>query len=299
MTETLVPLAANIDPSSGIGEAFARDPFAVLAQESCRLIGVYHDPNIDAVERARHLDGYFRTVESLDRAIFPDMDGAVQDGVPPGYLPDGFRDMGTVGSLNPTERYNRAMNYVDTYNTLDRHRAVFEYMFTNWDPAQFGTDEGELVYQQTAISNIARQITETMPIGEPTPAERGGVLPISGLNQGMCQNHALTAQVLMQAFGIRSRLSKNYFADQRDIEMHGQDYAGSDHVSNVVTIGKQRYMFDATNPQANERGEWTPGLFRMDHQNPEGAWMITERNGQRRRNYTERNNMFWTVQRQS
>jgi hypothetical protein len=51
------------------------------------------------------------TIESLDRAAFPTVED-VQSGVPTGYLPHGFTDMGGVRSLTPENRYGRAMNYV-------------------------------------------------------------------------------------------------------------------------------------------------------------------------------------------
>jgi hypothetical protein len=278
------------------GEVFAKDPFAALAIKSRAMFDVYRTPGLNETEKEKKLDDYFRTIQSLDRMTFSNMEGSVSSGVPDGYLPDGFIDMGAISSLDPGKRYNRSMNYVDTYNTLHQHKAVFEFIFTNVNPDDFASSDGAIRYQQTILSNIAREIDMTMPYGEPTPVERGGILPISTAVPAMCQQHALTAQVLMQAFGIRSRLSKNYLASQESLDLGGLGTAGYDHVSIVVSIEGNTYMLDTTNPDYTKSNGWAFGLFRMNRQLPDGSWLVTEREG-RQRKYQERSNMNWTVQR--
>lgn len=292
MTEVLTAQAPNLWPVSP--EAFAEDPFAVLTQQSRILYDVYHDPLIDETEKSKRLDEYFRNIEALDRATFPDT-ASVEKGVPSGYIPDGFIDMGAMSSLDPSQRYGRPMNYVDTYNILRRHKAVFEYMFANAHPDMFGeTEDGNIRYQQLLLYNIAYEIDKSMPHGEPISVERGGILPVSAASVAKCQQSALTAQVLAQAFGVRLRLSKNYLADQESMSKFGQDYLGGDHVSNVVDTQGKVYMYDTFNPQVGKNGEWTFGLFRMDQQLPDGSWLVTEQNGDRRK-YLERNDMYWII----
>ena len=258
---------------------------------------MYERSLLDEAEKDKRLDDYFRVMESFDRATFPDMEGNVDLGVPQGYLPDGFIDLGTDSNQNPGERYGRPMNYVDTYNTLHRHKALFAYLFANLDPSDINGEADEIRYQQIIISNVALEIASTMPTGEPVQAERGGILPISSVVEARCQQHALTAQVLLQAFGVHVRLSKNYLAGQEDINEAGLGFLGGNHVSNVVSMLGRQYMLDTTTPQTNNQGEWMFGLFRMDQQLPDGSWLVKEQRGDQRK-YLERNNMYWTIQRQ-
>lgn len=293
--------SANIDPSLLRDRDFAQDPFAFLRQESRRMFRDVRVVRASEAQRGDVLDEYFRKIESLDRANFSDMQGRVCAGVPQGYLPDGFIDMGAVSSLSPPERYGRLLNYVDTYKILQRHRALFDFVFNNIDPNDSRGEDNEISYQQLIISNVAREIAMTLPYGEPIATERGGILPISALNTAECQQHALTAQVLLQAFGIRSRLSKNFYATQKEMDSYGPSYCGGDHVSNVITIDgpeERVYMFDSTNPQVGRQGEWMFGLFRMNQRSHDGGWLVTTQVGTLRK-YTERNNMFWTIRRQN
>lgn len=300
MNEQLARQQLEDDPVLRLGEAFAQDPFEVLRTESSRLYNVYQDPDLDEVEKSAQLDSYFRTIESLDRATFPNLDGEVKEGVPKGYIPDGFVDMGSVSSLDPDERYDRAMNYVDTYNTLREHKAVFESVFSNLKINEITGEHKETRFQQAIMANIAAEISMTMPYGQTEPTQRGGILPVSNATPAVCQQHALVAQVLQQAFGVRSRISKNYLALEAALKMHGDDYWGEDHVSNVVTINdngeEKMYVYDTTHPQYSKDGKWSQGLFRMLNQTEDGSWLVTELNGDRRK-YKERDNMYWTIQR--
>ena len=285
------------------GETAPTDPFDVMRAASARMFDEY--PALQGPEKAARLDQFFRDIEAHDRAAYPDMNGAVEQGVPDGYIPDGFVDLGPVKSLIPSERFERTMNYVDTYRTLHQHKALFEFVFDNINPKDFaGMPNGELAYQQTIIANIAEEISATMPYGEPTPREVGGIVPMSEATPAVCQQHGLVSQVLMQAFGIRSRISKNFLATNQDIQLDGIDRAGDSHVSNVVGmhdgVEGREYMFDSTNPQLDKNGDKTFGFFRLNDQNrnANGAWIVTEAQGGHR-TYLEHSNMNWTVMRQS
>jgi hypothetical protein len=289
-----IPATGNLALRS---EVMQDDPFDVMRAESMRMFSEY--PTLNEAEKRTRLDSFFRGIEAYDRKRYPDMNGGVVSGVPEGYIPDGFRDMGAVDSLIPSERYGRVMNYVDTYSTLHQHKALFELVFDNIKPKDFlNMPNGDLVYQQIIISNIAHEIGRTMPYGEPTANERGGLLPISTAVPAVCQQQALVAQVLMQAFGIRSRISKNFLAANTDIEKYGIDTAGASHMSNVVTMHDgtedRTYMLDTTNLQLGKDGGLSFGFFRMKDKNSKGAWIVNEAQGGRR-TYQEHDNMNWTI----
>jgi hypothetical protein len=296
---TEASLRAEPDAELERVEEFARDPFSFLFKESQALFDVFKDPELADADKAQRLDTYFEMIEALDREAFL-VTKAVQSGVPDGYVPHGFTDMGEVQSTVPANRYGRAMNQVDTASTLRRHRTVLEFLFTNMHPENFTGPEGKLRYALTIMSNIARQISMNMPHGEPTQAERGGLLPVSTVDASRCQQHALTTQVLLQAFGLRSRLSKNTVATQEEMDMYGEDFYGWDHVSNVVTVegpeGERVYMLDTTNPYPGDDGTWKPGIFRLENQRPDGSWMVAAGSSGRRK-YRERDRMYWMIQR--
>lgn len=288
------------DNTASHPEAAPSDPFDVMRTESMRMFDEY--PALNETDKAKRLDSFFKGIEMYDRKKYADMDGKVTYGVPNGYIPDGFRDMGTATSLVPSERYGRAMNYVDMYRTLRQHKQLFAFVFDTVNPKDFlHMPNGELAYQQTIVSNIAREISMTMPYGEPTVDERGGLLPISTAVPAVCQQQALVAQVLMQAFGIRSRISKNFLATNENIEKYDINIAGGDHVSNVVTMHDgtedRLYMLDTTNPQLGKDGKWSFGFFRLKDKNDRGAWIVHEAQGGKR-TYQEHGNMNWTVLRQ-
>jgi hypothetical protein len=134
--------------------------------------------------------------------------------------------------------------------------------------------------------------------GDPQPTERGGLLPMSTVDTASCQQSGHIAQVLMQAFGLRTRLSKNYIASQRELTDYGLGFPGGPHVSNVVTLmgpeGERTYMVDTHNPQSKD-GKWKPGIYRMDNQLPDGGWLVTGLSGTQRK-YTERpDDMYWII----
>ena len=95
MSEFIAP-PLDTDPPQALREAFAVDPFAALAQESLSVFNAYRDPALSDAEKGQRMETYFRTIEALDRATFPNMDGRVAEGVPQGYIPDGFMDMGAT-----------------------------------------------------------------------------------------------------------------------------------------------------------------------------------------------------------
>jgi hypothetical protein len=49
---------------------------------------------------------------------------------------------------------------------------------------------------------------------------------MSTVDTASCQQSGHIAQVLMQAFGLRTRLSKNYIASQRELTDYGLDFPG-------------------------------------------------------------------------
>jgi hypothetical protein len=288
-------------------ESFARDPFAVLKSESGALFDTFRGLSAD-VEKEQRLDSYFRRIESYDRAAFPDSRGVIRVGVPSGYIPDALVDLGQIESRNPAQRIvgegKRPQNIVDTYGILNQHKGVMRHIFENLGPDKFpDTAMGRAHRAASIVSVIGQDTYYGVRYGQPEQTVPGGVLRVSEAVPAECQQYALTAQVLLQAAGIQSRLSKNRFATPADIEKRGVGTIGGPHVANVVTIPTPEgamgdYLFDPTNPQLDKRDEWAVGLFRMGEaqQLLSNKWLVTEIQGGKR-SYQEFPDMFWTIDR--
>lgn len=287
--------------AANLGEAFARDPFVVLKDQSRKMFDVFHDPNLNDEQRQEQLNAYFDLIESLDRAAFPPTEG-VQAGAPPDYLPHGFIDMGGVDSPVPHERDGQPMNYVDTAALLRRHRAVFEDVFTNMHPDEFSGMERHTHYAFEVIASVAQQIHRSLPHGEPEPAERGGMLPLSTVDVATSRQSALTAQVLLQAFGMRVRLSNSYTDGEASRTSFRPLPPSVPHTGNVVTVtglgGARDYMMDTHHPLQERNGEQRPGIFYTNSQESSDRWTAIGGGGAQQRTYRERSDeMFWAVER--
>src|SRR5258707_293078 len=92
-------------------EMFGTDPIAFQAEQCNDLFTAFRDPLITDPEKSQLLDDYFRKIVDFDLFYFPDTDGVI-DGVPDGYIPDGFVDLGVAHSPVPSERYGVQMNHV-------------------------------------------------------------------------------------------------------------------------------------------------------------------------------------------
>ena len=62
-------------------------------------------------------------------------------------------------------------------------------------------------------------------------------------------------------------------------------------------MADRQYMFDPTNSQWTTDGQWAFGFYRLGAKDANGAWVVTKQNGDLQK-YTERNDMFYTIQRQ-
>lgn len=288
------------DPVQELEKQFAIDPFAALRIESDRLFELYQDQRISELEKSRQLDNYFRTIETLDRQKYPDKNGLIENGVPDGYIPDGFVDFGGDPD-KVARRRDREMIYVDTYATLRQHKAVFETVFKDVDRQKFSGPNAENHFRQIIAGHVASEVYSSMPYGDVDSPQNEGMLMLSTVVRGVCRHHALTSQLLLQAFGIPSRISKNYTSFNRDLERNGEKDRGGRHATNVITLPlngeTQEYMLDTTNPQLDKRGKGMQGLFKMTRQAKDGGWIVDQKDGGRRK-YREHDDMFWTVQRQ-
>jgi transglutaminase-like putative cysteine protease len=105
----------------------------------------------------------------------------------------------------------------------------------------------------------------------------------------VCRHHALYTQVLLQSFGITSRLLKCNLGV-------GQE-KGEPHACNLVRVNGKWSILDATNPEVNKGvGEVfltpIPGTD-IDTNKYNYTWQVQCKKGQDIRTYQSRHNMFY------
>jgi hypothetical protein len=281
---------------------FHDNPVEALAHDRLNLFSISTDESLPPAERKQKLneavDEYFDKIIALD-SLIPETGDTAQKGVPE-YIPNGFMELGTLDSLNPSERYNREINFVDKRAMLGRYKELFMRVYS-MNPT--GTPQERV--DMTIAHMVAKEIFTKLPYARDDsykPAERGGVLKLSETKTGLCQQQALTSQVLLQAFGIEARLSKNAVAGADEIAKKGPEAAyGGDHVSNFIKIGEKWYVFDATNHNtdlSNGPGKFAAGIFEIpEAPDPTRKQEFVLHTNRGLRKYTTRQEMYWAVKR--
>ncbi len=282
---------------------FHENPVEALAHDRLNLFSISSSASLSPSERQQKLseaiDTYFDKIVALD-SLIGETGNTVQHGIPE-YIPDGFMELGTVDSLNPSERYNREINFVDKRAVLARYKDLFTKVYA-MNPAGISQERIDM----TIAHMVAKEIHFKLPYARDDsykPAVRGGILKLSEAKAGVCQQQALTSQVLLQAFGIEARLSKNAVAGADEIAKKGTEAAyGGDHVSNFVKIGEKWYVFDATNHNtdlSNGSGKFAAGIFEIpEAPDPTRKQIFVLATNRGPRKYTTRQEVYWAVKRQ-
>lgn len=281
---------------------FRENPVEALAHDRLNLFSIGSDESLPSAEREQKLseaiDVYFEKIVALDGLIHETGDSAM-NGVPE-YIPDGFMELGTIASLKPSERYNREINLIDKRAMLARYKNLFMKVYA-MNPTGISQERIDL----TVAHMVAREVFTTLPYARDDsykPTERGGILKLSETKTGVCQQQALTSQVLLQAFGIEARLSKNAVAGADEIAKKGPEAAyGGDHVSNFIKIGEKWYVFDATNHNtdlSNGSAKFAAGIFEIpEAPDPTRKQEFVLHTNRGLRKYTTRQEMYWAVKR--
>ncbi len=275
---------------------FRQDPKDSLAWARQALFNLAGDKRLSEKSRKRrlnrYLDAYFNLQLKLDRNAFPETPyGQVIRGTPD-YVPDGLVDMGSDPTLDSRKRFDRERIHVDKRTVLEKYKDVFERVFSADTSGMSSTD-----VKRKIVSTVLYEVYNRMPYDRSEAYKKqqskGFSIDIGQIMQGVCRHHALVTQVLLQAFGITSRLFKN--------DVYNDGYGGA-HASNLVRIDSQWYIADATQPLMSADGTWRPALLAIDGK-PDNSGRQTftfkvYRPGGRvgSRTYTSRDNMYWTIE---
>lgn len=218
-------------------EVFRSDPKECLGYARENLISILQDINLSPdrrEERARrYVDAYFKLIIELDRVAFP-ASSKIYQGIPD-YVPDGLSDMGKEDDPDPRVR-SREKIRVDKEYVFNHAKDMF---FDVLRVASRTADTTDMkMYMARRVGHFVHaelpyDFAQQAPMYGQTRSLRQG--EIRERHLAVCRHHALYAQVLMQAFGLTSRVLK--------CTMNG-----GPHAANLVRINHKWHVFDATNP---------------------------------------------------
>lgn len=277
----------------GLIEKFRKDPKTILAIGRENIFAINQDTNLSEYERNDRLKRYikaFLTLQiKLDRLAFPPNPGNIIKGIP-NYIPDGLSDMGSDDRTDPLVR-DREKIRIDKSKIYEQANELFEKVFSASTKDMSSTSIKKFIVKWVNYFVYTNMPYDWKNFG-PTDSKKSLTLDsIFDEKLAVCRHQALYTQVLLQAFGLTSRLMKcNVDFDDGD---------GSEaHVANLVRIDSKWYLLDVTNPIVNN-GEAKMFIkpiqeSQIDLNNNTYSWIFNSDSG-KKRNYRSRNNMYYRI----
>lgn len=274
-------------------EKFKKDPKEVLAYGRQNLFALTNDSNITKEQRSerfqRYLTAYLEMQLQLDRAAFPPNLSEIKKGVPD-YIPDGLSDMGSDDEVDANKR-SREKIRINKKEIFRQARELFETVFE--------ADVSKMTLERKKkfiVEWVSHFVYTKMPYdyGNRGPVNPNKSIPLHQIvedKQAVCRHHALYTQVLLQAFGISSRLLK--------CDLDFGDGRKEPHVANLLRISGKRYLIDVTNPDKNNgRGEHfireLPDV-NININRQTYVWPLKRKKDGQTWVYTSRNNMYYRI----
>ena len=216
-------------------QQFRKDPKNTIAILRNNMLSIVKDTNLKMPEKAERLQNYlpdyFDFMCLLDHQAFPSTGNKIYRFVPP-YIPDNFSDMGSDDKIDENLRTGREKIHVVKSNIFAQSRKLF-----------FDVYSKGVLDKTSIVMEVAHWVYKAMPYDHKTEGSGlgSGTIPIDRLVKearaplSVCRHHALYTQVLLQAFGLTSRLLKCYMDN-------------GPHACNLVRINNKWFLLDVTNP---------------------------------------------------
>lgn len=278
---------------------FKTNPKETLAMGRYNLYAILQDPKVfsrdERNERlGRYLEAFNGLQVKIDRSAYPPNPDTIQEGVPP-YVMDGLSDLGQDKDPDPNNR-SREKIRVDKERILKEAAtmttAIYKHLADNKIDQQSDEGKGYILEQ------VLRYVHDLMPYdhdGKITRQIKGGSILLHDVikeRMAVCRHHALVTQVLLQSFGLTSRLLKC---------MYGA-YIPEPHAANLVRINNVWHLVDATNPNSDENGRTTPFIEPLsektiDTNTHNYVWTpeATMYGKKQTRSYQSRHNMYYRI----
>lgn len=277
-------------------QEFQHDPFTRLAYGRENLLAIMKDQRLPLQERVdrvkRYTDAYLHLVTRLDHNAFPP-DDRVRRGIPD-YIPDGLSDMGKDDETNQDFR-NREKIRINKAEIFELTKPLFREIFSTEIPD--GTSKEQ--WKKWVMQKVSHYVYTSMPYNYdqqkmPRSFNSGSVTmtDVIGNKLAQCRHHALMTQVLLETFGITSRLMKS------ELIVNGQNLGP--HVNNAVRIEEKWYIVDPTNPETKADGKNSKIFIRpipetsLDLNANKYEWNFDLENGEKR-GYKSRSNMYYRI----
>lgn len=280
-------------------EKFRKDPKDCLAYARLNLFALQKDSKASRIEiqdrTSRYIDAFAKLQIKLDRMAFPPSK-TIHKRVPK-YIPDGLTDMGGDDELDPKLR-GREKIRVDKRKIFEQAKKLLQEIYS-MDISRLNLENPQDLakLKKYIIERIAHFVYSEMPYDyknmnpAPDPERSVGVDEFFKQRLAVCRHHALYTQVLMQMFGLTSRLLKC------DLQF-GSTNAGP-HACNLVRINTEWHLLDVTNPDSDHgRGE----IFMrpipekdIDLNTRTYRWELQRKQYGRKDIYTNTNNMHFRV----
>lgn len=285
----------SVDRFPQLSEKFRQNPKDILAMGRMNLLAIEADKNQTKNERDERIDRYlpaFLDLQiKLDKLAYPP-DDMVRNFVP-SYIPDNLTDMGQDDRVNPKERSSREKIRVGKKEIFERANNFLSTIYKE------NTKDLDSTQWKTYVTKQVAMFVHTS-----MPYNRGFRMPSSIFSRSInaaeimdkrlavCRHHALVSQVLLQSFGLTSRLLKC------DLNL-GSDSKFFPHAANLVRIDHQWYLLDTTNPDL-EDGLKTVFLKpipekEIDLNTKKYEWQFDVRQGAKQYIYRSRNNMYFKI----
>lgn len=275
-----------------LAEKFKNDPKDTLAFGRRNLFAIMEDPNLskekkrDRVER--YLDAFLNVQLKLDHIAFPP-DETIRSGVPE-YLPDGLTDMGSDPDPDPQNRLREKIR-IDKAKIFEQAKQLFTDIFST----EYLPETTDTQLKKYIVKRVAHFVYTTMPYdhkkASPFPNMSRSVRVSEAADQklAVCRHHAIYSQVLLQAFGLTSRLLK--------CDLDSGKGAREPHACNLVRVDGKWAILDSTNPdEDNGVGEVFIAPIQdqnIDLNNQSYAWPAKRKKEGKTITYYSRNKMYY------
>lgn len=224
---------------------FKDDPKEMLAFGRDNVFEIMRDRSLPLEERRervkRYVDAFLDLQLKLDVAAFPETD-KIAAGVPE-YIPDGLSDMGSDSNPNPNDRIREKIR-VDKEKIFEQSKELFYEVFS-LDTTGLDSTEMKKYMAKRVAAYVYNSMAYDYANQDPFANARGGSVPLDEAkekNLATCRHHAMYSQVLLQAFGLTTRLLKC------DVDLAGTK---GRHVANLVRVNGEWFIVDSTNPDVD------------------------------------------------
>lgn len=276
-----------------LASKFRDNPKDNLGYGRANLMAIQKDKNLPKGEIEqrvqRYLDAFLDLQIKLDRVAYPP-DDMLRNFIP-SYVPDNLTDLGGDPQIDPAWR-SREKIRVNKTEIFKLARPLFDKVFSsNIEGMELSEWKRRVIKETNDFVYTNMPYNRTKPIRSSALGRSIRMDEVFDQRLAVCRHHALMAQVLLQSFGLTSRLLKCN-AD------FGSGHSGR-HAANLVRVDYRWYVLDVTNPDiVDGRG----GIYirqipekEIDLNTKNYIWHFPRSGGAKGRTYESHHDMYFKI----